>query len=60
MTNDLCAQNNFKNNPSHGGRRKGSGRKTAEEPRKPYCFRLTEEEHDIVKEFIKNLKKGSK
>jgi hypothetical protein len=39
-----------------GGPRPGSGRKLAENPRKPYSFRLTEEEHKKVKEFIAKLK----
>lgn len=43
--------------PQHGGKREGSGRPPVEEPRKPYCFRLNEKEHALVKDFITRIKK---
>jgi len=44
---------------SWGGYRPGSGRKPVDEPRKPYAFRLTQEEHAKVKEFIRELKNSA-
>jgi hypothetical protein len=43
-----------------GGSRPGSGRKPVEEKRKPYAFRLTQAEHQQVKEYIKKMKEENK
>ncbi|MEG1413498.1 MAG: hypothetical protein RSC56_08300 [Acidaminococcaceae bacterium] len=43
-----------------GGARPGAGRPkgtVSKIERKPYCFRLTDEEHAVVNEFIKKMKK---
>jgi len=49
-----------RNVPIWGGYRPGAGRKPSGVKRKPYCFRLTEEEHARVKVFIQKIKEESK
>lgn len=43
-----------------GGKREGAGRKKALVPKKPYSYRLTEEENKKVIKYIERIRKMNK
>lgn len=43
-----------------GGKREGAGRKPSSNPTKPRVFRLTEDQYELVKEFVAQLRGKSK